>query len=80
MSWQAALRNLSNPVPFDPKTTKPGDIVAFPSSSGSGHSTIYLGNGLVVSAKGTGVEVGTVKHEKREHGDQAVTRKYAGKR
>ncbi|MBI5779858.1 MAG: C40 family peptidase [Planctomycetes bacterium] len=29
---------------------KPGDIVAFPAVDGSGHSGIYIGNGLMVSA------------------------------
>ncbi|MGQ0615301.1 MAG: NlpC/P60 family protein [Planctomycetaceae bacterium] len=80
------LRSLTNARDLDETRTvadsrahpEPGDIIAFPAQLGSGHSSLYIGNGLVISAKGTGVEVGTIASERSTHNGVARIRKFTG--
>jgi hypothetical protein len=55
-----------------------GDIIAFPSTDGSGHTGLYLGKNLIVSAKETGIEVHPLECEQSQHGDVALIRKFTG--
>jgi cell wall-associated NlpC family hydrolase len=55
-----------------------GDIIAFPSDDGSGHTGLYLGKNLIVSAKETGIEVHPLEYEQSQHGNIARIRKFTG--
>ena len=64
---------------IDPKSVpQSGDIVAYPNPGGYGHSSIYIGDGIVVAAKTGGVRLETVKYEQEAHGGSARVRKYTG--
>jgi hypothetical protein len=52
LAGSGPLRNLTMAQVYQQPSTRPGDIVSFaPKPHHHGHTTIYLGNGLVVSAK-----------------------------
>lgn len=77
------LRSLTNArnlrQPQEPKSAPElGDILAFPSDGIHGHSALYLGRDLIISAKGVGLEIGTVEYETKVHGDLARIRKFNG--
>jgi len=55
---------------------RPGDIVPYRAEVGSGHSSLYLGAGLQISAKGWGVEIGGVAYEASTHAWKARVRQY----
>ena len=55
-----------------------GDIICFPYPEGLGHSSLYLGKGLIISAKFSGIEVETELYEKEKHDDIARVRKFTG--
>lgn len=85
---KANLRNLTdardyNPAgtpAVDPRSfTRPGDIVAFPARTGSGHATIYVGNGVVIAAKTVeGATFEALEAEQEGHDDTARVRHYTG--
>ena len=56
----------------------PGDVVSYPNDEGHGHSSMFLGNDLIISAKGSGVEITTVKSELDSHGGIGRVRKFTG--
>lgn len=63
----------------DPKAQPElGDIIAFPSSDGLGHASLYLGKGLIISAKSEGIEIHPLAFEQRSHGGLARIRKFNG--
>ena len=72
------LYNLTKGVDFAADKVANGEIVAFPAKIGSGHSGLSLGNGLILSAKVLGLEVGTVTYERAEHDNNARHRIYNG--
>ena len=54
-----------------------GDVAAFPHPGGLGHSSIYLGGGLVIYAGETAVKIETVGYV-LSHGHSSVTyRRYS---
>ena len=55
-----------------------GDLISFPSEDDLGHVGLYLGRNLIVSAKASGIEIGTVEVETESHGGIAMIRKYTG--
>ena len=55
-----------------------GDIICFPTPEGLGHSSLYLGKGLIISAKFSGIEIETEVYEKERHADIARIRKFTG--
>jgi RHS repeat-associated protein len=56
----------------------PGDIVAFNSPGGHGHSTIWLGNNVLIYAGGGDVKLGSLGFvQKYEGGTAGVWRRYA---
>lgn len=55
-----------------------GDIVCFPTDGGLGHSSLYLGKKLIISAKGSGIEIETEEYETEEHNGLARIRKFTG--
>lgn len=55
-----------------------GDIICFPYPEGLGHSSLYLGKGLIISAKFSGIEIETETYEKEGHNDIARIRKFTG--
>jgi hypothetical protein len=55
-----------------------GDIIAFPADNGSGHTGLFLGKNLIVSAKETGIEVHPLEYEQSQHGNVARIRKFTG--
>lgn len=55
-----------------------GDVISFPMEGDSGHTGLYLGKNLIVSAKATGIEIGPVEAESRAHGGAAMIRKFNG--
>ena len=55
-----------------------GDIICFPYLEGLGHSSLYLGKGLIISAKFSGIEIETERYEKEGHDDTARIRKFTG--
>ncbi|HEX2751438.1 MAG TPA: NlpC/P60 family protein, partial [Verrucomicrobiales bacterium] len=55
-----------------------GDVISFPSTDGSGHTGLYLGKNLIVSAKETGIEVHPLEYEHSQHGDTTRIRKFTG--
>jgi hypothetical protein len=55
-----------------------GDIIAFPAENGSGHTGLYLGKNLIVSAKETGIEVHPLEYEQGQHGGVVRIRKFTG--
>ena len=77
------LRSLTNARPLrqpgeDKANPELGDIIAFPAEAASGHVGLYLGRNLIVSAKETGIEIGTVAAEQGAHGGSARIRKFNG--
>jgi hypothetical protein len=65
------LRNLTMPQVYQQSSTSPGDIVSLaPKPGHHGHTTIYLGNGLVVSAKpddGATIELLDAESQDEDH-------------
>ncbi|HWB03827.1 MAG TPA: hypothetical protein VG796_12445 [Verrucomicrobiales bacterium] len=55
-----------------------GDIIAFPLEGGAGHTGLYLGKNLIVSAKETGIEVHPLEYEQSQHGNVVRIRKFTG--
>ncbi len=56
-----------------------GDAIVFPGNGEErGHVGLYLGYNTIVSAKESGVEIGTVDHEQKVHGNRAMIRKFNG--
>ena len=77
------LRSLTNARPLrlagEPKASPNlGDLIIFPAREGHGHVGLYLGKNLILSAKNTGIEVGTLEKEQAEHGGIARIRKFNG--
>ena len=77
------IRSLTNARPLrqpdEPKAAPDlGDLIAFPSSNGSGHVGLYLGKNLIVSAKETGIEIHPLEYEQALHGGVVVIRKFTG--
>ncbi|CAB1083586.1 hypothetical protein D1AOALGA4SA_11139 [Olavius algarvensis Delta 1 endosymbiont] len=78
-STASGLRNLSRARDIATPPPALGEVVAFPSPPGeNGHAGLHLGNGLMISAKGTGIEVGTVDFEKGVHSGIGRHRFYKG--
>lgn len=64
-------------TPRDPQAQPElGDILAFPTEYGLGHSALYLGRRLIVSAKTDGIELETEEYETVMHEDKARIRKF----
>lgn len=58
---------------------RPGDLVAYPARRGSGHLTIYVGNGVVIGAKtDEGATFETLAAEQDGHDGNARVRQYTG--
>lgn len=55
-----------------------GDIICFPSRSGLGHSSLYLGKKLIISAKTYGIDIETEEYETEGHEGKARIRKFTG--
>ena len=55
-----------------------GDIICFPAQEGLGHSSLYLGKRLIVSAKSSGIEIEREDYETLLHDDIARIRKFTG--
>lgn len=55
-----------------------GDIMCFPSDGGLGHSSLYLGRKLIISAKTDGIELETEEYETEMHDGRARMRKFTG--
>lgn len=55
-----------------------GDIMAFPTDGGLGHSSLYLGKKLIISAKTDGIEIETEEFETEMHDGKARLRKFTG--
>jgi hypothetical protein len=77
------IRSLTNARPLrqpdEPKASPElGDLIAFPSSDGSGHVGLYLGKNLLLSAKETGIEIHPLEYERVLHGGVVVIRKFTG--
>lgn len=77
------LRSLTNArtlrQPGEPKASPDlGDLIVFPTEGDHGHVGLYLGKNLIISAKNTGIEVGTLEKEKAEHQGIARIRKFNG--
>jgi hypothetical protein len=80
------IRNLTKAIDIDAQgegvQPVPGDIIAFHATSGAGHSALHIGGGLIISARGTGIEIGTVASERDPNShhshDYVSVRKYSG--
>ncbi len=55
-----------------------GDIICFPTDGGLGHSSLYLGKKLIISAKTDGIEIETEEFETEMHDGKARLRKFTG--
>jgi cell wall-associated NlpC family hydrolase len=56
---------------------RPGDIVAFHSSSTNGHATLFVGGNLVIYAGGSGIaKIETIDYVMQDGHDHKVVRKY----
>ncbi len=78
-SPNSKLRNLSAARVIGTPSPALGEVVAFPAPSDeNGHAGLHLGNGLMISAKGTGIEVGTVDYETSTHDGKGRHRFYNG--
>lgn len=67
-----ALRSAGVPSSFPDL----GDLIVFPLDGGHGHVGLYLGKDLIISAKASGIEVGTIEKEREEHGGIVRVRKF----
>ncbi|QTR49430.1 hypothetical protein [Candidatus Thiothrix anitrata] len=77
------LRSLTNAKPLR-KTgdlmaqPEVGDIICFPSEGGLGHSSLYLGKKLIISAKESGIDIEAEEYETEGHDGKARIRKFTG--
>jgi len=55
-----------------------GDIMCFPAEGGLGHSSLYLGKKLIISAKTDGIDIETEEFETEMHDGKARLRKFTG--
>lgn len=55
-----------------------GDIICFPAQEGLGHSSLYLGKRLIISAKSSGVEIEREDSETEWHDGLVRIRKFTG--
>lgn len=55
-----------------------GDIICFPALEGLGHSSLYLGKRLIISAKSSGIEIEREDSETEWHDNTARIRKFTG--
>lgn len=55
-----------------------GDIMSFPTEGGLGHSSLYLGKKLIISAKTDGIDIETEEFETEMHEGKARLRKFTG--
>lgn len=53
-----------------------GDLILFPAEVGHGHVGLYIGKNLIISAKASGIEVGTLEKEQLEHQGIVRIRKF----